>query len=138
MAFAHSQKVLFRHCDPAGIVFYPRYFEMMNDCIEAFFEQVLAFPFSEIHPGSAVPTAQIATRFRAPSRLGDELRLDFRLTRVGRTSLGTAIRATCGDSLRFETTSTLVLVDGAGRPTPWPGPVRDRMSGYLKEQSDET
>ncbi|MEL6103010.1 MAG: acyl-CoA thioesterase, partial [Pseudomonadota bacterium] len=28
MSFQFLQKVLFKHCDPAGIVFYPRYFEM--------------------------------------------------------------------------------------------------------------
>lgn len=40
MLFTFTQKVLFKHCDPAGIVFYPRYFEIINDCIEAFFEQI--------------------------------------------------------------------------------------------------
>lgn len=36
MEFSYRQKVLFMHYDPAGIVFFPRYFEMMNDCVEAF------------------------------------------------------------------------------------------------------
>ena len=31
--FRQSQEITFRQCDPAGIVFYPRYFEMMNDVI---------------------------------------------------------------------------------------------------------
>ena len=34
MAFVFPQKVRFQHCDPAGIVFYPRYFEMLNTTIE--------------------------------------------------------------------------------------------------------
>ena len=42
------QKVLFKHCDPAGIVFFPRYFEMMNDCVEAFFDKVVEWPFEDI------------------------------------------------------------------------------------------
>ena len=29
--FRHSIDVMFQHCDPAGIVFYPRFFEMMNE-----------------------------------------------------------------------------------------------------------
>ena len=44
MAFLHPQAVLFRHCDPAGIVFYPRYFEMLNDCVEAFLDTELGIP----------------------------------------------------------------------------------------------
>ena len=35
--FKYAIDIGFRHCDPAGIVFYPRYFEMMNDAIEIFF-----------------------------------------------------------------------------------------------------
>ena len=33
--FTAEMTVAFRHCDPAGIVFYPRYFEMINDFVEA-------------------------------------------------------------------------------------------------------
>ena len=40
-AFTYEEKVLFRHCDPAGIVFFPRYFEMINDCVEYFFADTL-------------------------------------------------------------------------------------------------
>ncbi|CPO21707.1 4-hydroxybenzoyl CoA thioesterase [Bordetella pertussis] len=32
--FVSEVEVRFRHCDPAGIVFYPRYFEMINDFVE--------------------------------------------------------------------------------------------------------
>ena len=38
MAFTVTQRVRFQHCDPAGIVFYPRYFEMLNATIEEWFD----------------------------------------------------------------------------------------------------
>ena len=34
-------EVGFRHCDPAGIVFYPRYAEMVNDTVEHWFKHGL-------------------------------------------------------------------------------------------------
>ena len=34
--FERNKRVRFAHCDPAGIVFYPRYFEMLNELVEAF------------------------------------------------------------------------------------------------------
>ncbi len=126
--FTYAQKVLFRHCDPAGIVFYPRYFEMMNDCVEAFFAEVLKTPFEELHEAHAVPTAQIATRFAAPSRHGDQLVLSFCVTKVGRTSADYAMSATCEGETRFETTGTLIYVNSAGRPTPWPDSLRTALS----------
>ena len=127
MEFTCDQRILFRHCDPAGIVFYPRYFEMINDCVEAFFEQVVGLPFSEIHGNGGVPTAEITTRFHAPSRLGEAIVIALRVTDLGRSSMKIRLRATCGAQLRFEARSVLVLVDAAGRPTPWPQAARQRL-----------
>ncbi|MCP4819786.1 MAG: acyl-CoA thioesterase [Shimia sp.] len=132
MAFTVNQKVLFRHCDPAGIVFYPRYFEMINDCVEAFFDAELGFPFSTIHDDGAVPTAEIRTRFRAPSRLGDDLSLDLKVTKLGRTSLGLEVHARCETQTRFTAESTLVFVDGAGKPSAWPDSIRKKITTSLE------
>lgn len=127
MAFHFPQKVLFKHCDPAGIVFYPRYFEMLNDVVEAFFDEALGLPFETLHDSGGVPTAEITTRFLAPSRHGDHLTIALTVTRVGRSSLGLTFHADCGGEPRFTARSTLVLVDEHGRPRPWPEAVRQKL-----------
>ena len=124
MSFTYTQRIKFRHCDPAGIVFYPRFFEMMNDTVEAFFARRLDFPFAEVMDGHGVPTAQISAVFAAPSRLGDVLEIALDPGRVGRSSLDLDYTAHCKSELRFTGSSTLVFVDAAGRPTPWPDRVR--------------
>lgn len=124
VTFTMPQKVLFKHCDPAGIVFYPRYFEMINDCVEAYFDDV-GFPFETLHGAGGVPTVQIETRFHAPSRHGDRLTLALDVIRIGGASLGLSVRATAGDELRLSAELTLVHVDNSCRPAPWPGPMRD-------------
>lgn len=129
--FAMSQKVLFKHCDPAGIVFFPRYFEMMNDCVEAFFDEALKHPFESLHQTTAVPTVRIETHFAAPSRHGDRLELRLGIVRVGHTSARYHMTAHEGDELRFDTTATLVHVGADGRPLPWPKALRARL---LQEQ----
>ena len=43
--FISQVEVRFRHCDPAGIVFYPRYFEMINDFVEEWFDKGMGLPF---------------------------------------------------------------------------------------------
>lgn len=128
MKFEFTQKVLFRHCDPAGIVFYPRYFEMINDCVEAFFAESLGWPFEEMHLAGAVPTVEISATFRRVSRHGDQLVLTLDSADPGRTSLGLAFTAACSEELRFTARSTIVNVDAAGKPTPWPARVRDRLT----------
>jgi 4-hydroxybenzoyl-CoA thioesterase len=132
--FTFEQPILFKHCDPAGIVFYPRYFEMMNDCVEGFFAEVLRWPFSEIHKSAAVPTAEIRTRFIAPSRLGDHLTLMLRVLQVGRTSCGFSLEADCAGEPRFSTELTLVHVDEIGKPTRWPEAVKTLLETFKESQ----
>ena len=127
MAFQFPQKVLFKHCDPAGIVFYPRYFEMLNDVVEDFFDKALGMPFETLHESGGVPTAEISTRFHAPSRHGDHLMITLAITRIGQSSLGLAFSAYCDGETRFTANSTLVHVGADGRPRPWPDEVRQKL-----------
>jgi 4-hydroxybenzoyl-CoA thioesterase len=131
MAFTYRQKIKFRHCDPAGIVFYPRFFEMTNDTVEAFFEQELDFPFSQMHQASGIPTAQIEAKFKRPSRLGDILDITLTCTRIGRSSLDLSYQAVCGTEARFSATSTIVFIDAQGASTPWPDHIRSRLETHL-------
>ena len=130
MVFEMPQKVLFKHCDPAGIVFFPRFFEMMNDCVEMFFDQALGLPFERLLKTGGVPTAQISTHFSSPSRHGDLLLLRLGVLRVGRSAVDYRLTAHCGPELRFETRATLVYVDASGRPAPWPEETRLKLVDY--------
>ncbi len=115
-----SQKVMFRHCDPAGIVFFPKYFEMINDCVEGFFAEVLLLPFEVLLKTGGVPTVSISTDFKVPSFHGDELGLALTPMKLGNSSMQLKICGSCDGQLRFTSQSTLVFVDNIGRPTPWP------------------
>ncbi|MFC2968921.1 acyl-CoA thioesterase [Acidimangrovimonas pyrenivorans] len=128
--FAYPQKVLFQHCDPAGIVFYPRYFEMLNATVEAWFEQRLGHSFARLHGevAAGVPTAGLEITFSAPSRLGDDLLFTLWPERLGRSSVGLCFTADCGAERRLEMRSTLVFVALAdGRPRPWPEALRSAL-----------
>jgi 4-hydroxybenzoyl-CoA thioesterase len=138
MAFVFPQKVRFQHCDPAEIVFYPRYYEMLNATIEEWFETRLGQSFAEIHGpmGRGVPTVAQETRYHRPSRLGD--RLDFTLTpvRLGGSSVTLAVEATCAGEPRVSFTTTLVWYAKAdGRPRPWPDALRAAIQAEMQEGS---
>lgn len=113
-AFTTTRKVLFQHCDPAGIVFYPRYFEMINSVVEEWFEERLDHSFAtlHLHLKKGVPTAGIAVDFRAPSRLGEVLEFTLTPGPLGRSRIPCRIEAWCDGQLRLEGTLTLVYVDG--------------------------
>jgi 4-hydroxybenzoyl-CoA thioesterase len=133
MSFTWTQKVLFKHCDPAGIVFYPRYFEMINDCVEQFFESALHWPFEELHVDGAIPTVSSEVRFRAPSRHGDMLRFALSVAKLGDTSMVLDFTVHAGDELRLEGQSVLVRVGLDGKPKPWPDRVRAAAADNAKE-----
>nr|WP_202606399.1 thioesterase family protein [Halomonas titanicae] len=131
VAFTTHRKVRFQHCDPAGIVFYPRYFEMINSVVEDWFEEVVQRDFNQLHveSGTGVPTAAIDTQFHAPSRLGERLTFELAVQAVGRSSLTLQIIAYCGDQKRLTSRSTLVYVDlNSGQPMPWTEAMRQHFT----------
>lgn len=134
MPFHYTQEIKFRHCDPAGIVFYPRFFEMMNDTVEAFFAQRLGFPFAEMFrtaDKSGVPTAQISASFLAPVRLGDVLDIELTCTRLGSSSLDLSYSATCDGTQRFTATSTIVFINADLKSQPWPEATRALLAAEM-------
>ncbi|KRW93723.1 acyl-CoA thioesterase [Paracoccus sp. PXZ] len=137
MRYLRRIQVEFNHCDPAGIVFYPRYFEMLNSVIENFFAEVLAYPFTRIHieEDCAVPTVRIEAGFQAPSRLGEVLEFALEVQHVGRSSARLAQQASAGGQVRLHCVSTLVWVTPEGRAAPWPEAIRRKMIAFM-EASD--
>ncbi|MDN5786665.1 thioesterase family protein [Pseudorhodobacter sp.] len=134
MPYHRVIQIEFNHCDPAGIVFYPRYFEMTNSVVENFFADVLGNSFAEMmEERRGVPTARLEVNFHAPSRLGEKLDFGLEITRIGRTSVGFRIIAEAGGIDRLTADLTLVNVDCLGQPQPWAGPVRTRMAEFAKK-----
>jgi 4-hydroxybenzoyl-CoA thioesterase len=127
MTFVSQQLVRFAHVDGAGIVFYPRYFEMLNASIEDFFSQALGVDFRELHIDRriGVPTVKLDCDFVAPSRLGDRLDFVIDVVKIGGASLDLAIEIRCADEVRFRVKQVLVCVDLViGKSLAWPPDVR--------------
>ena len=131
------RRIEWGECDPAGIVFYPRYFEMVTATVEEWFAQRLGVPFETLHGplGAAVPTVSMTVEFNAPSRLGDVLEFRLRPARIGRSSVGLSIAAYCGAEKRLSMESTLVFTRaGASKPDSWPEDLRARISREIDGQ----
>ena len=132
--FTTERSVRFADCDAAGIVFFPRYFEMLNGAVEDWFAGPLQVSFRELHVNRrvSVPTAAVEARFIAPSRLEDELTFALTVTRLGRSSCSLRHRISAGGALRFEASQTLDYVGLSLKPEPWPEDLRARMANYLE------
>jgi 4-hydroxybenzoyl-CoA thioesterase len=134
--FEIEQPVMFQHCDPAGIVFYPRYFEMINVTVERWFAEAHDLSFARMHERNraAVPLASITAAFHAPSRLGDILTWRLTPRRLGGSSLDVEITAKRVDEQRVTARATLVHVGMTDkRPMRWPAEFRERVT-HMKEE----
>lgn len=132
--FTVTRRVRFADVDAAGIVFFPRYFEMLNGVVEDWFAEALGLSFAELHlqRHASVPTAAIEACFAAPSRLEDDLAFALSATRLGATSCGLRHRITCGDQQRLEATQTIVHVGASLKPEPWSDTLRERIAPFLE------
>ena len=129
-AFRMPLKVMFQHCDPHGIVFYPRYFEMVNTVVETWFDEALGYSFArmQLSDGRGVPLVAVKAQFPAISRLGEVLDMALEVIRLGRSSADLRVSATCDGEVRLKVEATMVLVDkAAGRSMPWPHGLREAM-----------
>ncbi|MBN8629820.1 MAG: acyl-CoA thioesterase [Rhodobacterales bacterium] len=136
MSYKRIIQIEFNHCDPAGIVFYPRYFEMVNSVIENFFADVVGRSFASMHNGASngVPTVAMEAMFQRPSRLGDKVRFTLRVERVGGSSVKMWIEGHGPDGLRLRVGMTLAWIDQM-KAAPWPAEMRAALEAYREKQN---
>lgn len=135
MIFTRNIKIRFAHCDPAGLIFYPRFFALVNEMVEDWFA-ALGHSFKALHETErkGVPTAEISGKFIAPLRLGDVMTQTLRVGRLGATSCTLTHRAVVDERSVAAFEQALVFVDLATmRPEPWPEPLRNAMAPYLEQ-----
>lgn len=131
MSYHRQIRIEFNHCDPAGIVFYPRYFEMTNSVCENFFREAVGYSYhAMMEAGIGVPTARVETDFRAPSRLGDVLDWELVVERVGGSSVTFRLAAHCGAEHRLTARLTLVWLGPDHRPGRWPDHIRTALHAH--------
>ena len=125
--------VRFTHTDPAGYVFFPRYFEMLQAVIEDWFTHALQQRYADLinRRRLGTPTASTQCTFLKPSRLGDEIAIAVKLENIGNSSFRLRFIGTVEDNLRLEAVSTLVMISlDDGAPRPIPADLRARMEAY--------
>lgn len=102
--FIKEEKIRFQHIDYAGIVFYPRFLEMLNGIVEDWFEEALDRPFSKMHETNGIPTVDLKVQFKKAARLGETLTKKLWVKKLGDSSL------LCG--FRFEDEQGKTCVEG--------------------------
>src|SRR5258705_9745508 len=105
--FTHRRqlRIEWGDCDPAGIVFYPRYFAMFNHSTELTVEAALGINKQDLFKSpdfGGMPAIETRARFLVPTRYCDDVVIDTSITEVRRTSFRLQHRLLKGDALAVE------------------------------------
>ena len=111
-AFSRERLIRFSDCDPAGIVFYPQYFVMLNGLVEDWFEEGLRVGYQRtvVRRRIGLPTVRLEVDFKAVSMMGDRVVLALAVERLGRRSLTLQLRCSGRDDAALRMTVRQVLV----------------------------
>jgi 4-hydroxybenzoyl-CoA thioesterase len=104
-------RVQWGDCDPAGIVYYPRYFEWFDASTVLLFENATGLTKIEMlerYAAAGMPMLETRAIFKAPSQYGDDIRIATRITELRRSSFLVHHRVTKGDKLALEGFETRV------------------------------
>ena len=102
--FTKKVKIRFKHIDYAGIVFYPRFLEMLNDLVEDWFEEALERPFSKMHQTNGIPTVDLKVQFKNAARIGEILTKNLWVKEIKTSSI------ICG--FHFENQNDQTVLEG--------------------------
>jgi 4-hydroxybenzoyl-CoA thioesterase len=97
-------------CDPAGIVYYPRYFAYFDNCTSALF-QAVGLPKHQMLKSYGIvgiPMVDTRARFVAPSRFGDDVTVESSIVKWNRSSFEVEHKLFRGETLAVECWETRV------------------------------
>ena len=98
-------------CDPAGIVFFPRYFAMFDASTAHLFAAALGYDKFALRKRFGIvgfPIVDTSAKFILPSRYGETVTIESGIARFGRSSFGVAHKLWRGADLAIEATETRV------------------------------
>ncbi len=132
--FTVEYPILFAHCDPAGIVYFPRFFDLLHRAMEDWFNFGLEERFADfiMTKRLGIPTVGTHVHFIAPARFGDLLKVELRVLKLGRTSIELGIDSFVDGAPCFKARHTICVSSlQTFKALPIPDDLRARMQAYV-------
>jgi 4-hydroxybenzoyl-CoA thioesterase len=131
--FALRVPIRFSHTDPAGIVYFPNYFDFCNAAVEDLYTRALGVDYAKMifEAKRAAPIVRAECDFFAPSRMGEEIELVVLLGKIGRSSIEIDLYGRADGVLRLKARLVTVHMDLETRKSaPLPGALRAKFEAY--------
>ena len=114
LTYTRHTRIEWGDCDPAGIVYFPRYFALFDSCTTALFSQALGmskYQFIRHYQFDGYPMVDTRARFLKPARYGDDVVIETKVTEFRRSSFDVQHRLTLGGELAVECFDTRVWAE---------------------------
>jgi 4-hydroxybenzoyl-CoA thioesterase len=111
LTLTRKTRIEWGDCDPAGIIFFARYFDMFDVSTTILLERALGMKkieYLKAYDFIGHPLVETRARFRLPTRFGDEVAIDTAVTGCGRSSFKVEHRVTHNGALAVEGFETRV------------------------------
>jgi 4-hydroxybenzoyl-CoA thioesterase len=92
-------------CDPAGIVYYPRYFAMFDHSTAMLLEAASGYTKYEMtkrYDFIGFPMVDTGAKFMIPSKFGDDIVIETAISELGTSSFNISHKVWKGDKLAIE------------------------------------
>ena len=135
-AFTRSVPIRFSHCDAAGIVYFPHYFDMFNGLIEDWYSEELKRDYASLVMGNrfGFPFVHIECDFKIPSKMGEVIDLTLLVERIGRSSLSIVIVCHRDGLIRLRARMVTAMMSLETRkPLPLPEALRAAIEDYQRK-----
>lgn len=130
----YTAPVRFTHTDPAGFVFFPRFFEMFQASVEDWFNKGLGVDYAKLilERGIGLPTAHTECDFKKPCKLGEQIDFSLDIEKLGRSSITVRFIGRVKGEERLVAKSVLVAIELTdGRPVAIEQKLRDQLAEYV-------
>ena len=140
----HPLVVRFGDCDPAGIVYFPRFFDFFHDAMETWFSAALGLPYAQVVMGRKIgfPAVHSEADFKVPCAFGEAIAVELRVGKLGRSSIALEYQVRGADGgLRLTGATTSVVMDldpaspGFRRAVALPDDLRARIERFMADAS---
>jgi len=135
--FKRVMSVHWGDCDVAGIVYYPRFFEMINTLTEDWFKEQLGTSYAQwMHAHrTGFPTVRVNCDFLMPCQYGEDVELSLCVASLGRSSLALEFTGKVAGKPCLRAVHTLVMMSrDTYSAVAIPDELRARIEPFLNAQ----
>ena len=133
-AFRTERKIRFSHCDPAGIVYFVNFFDMVSGAVEDWFGEAIGWTFNDMHIHRRVgfPIVNTGCEFFRPCHLGDVLTLELEIAKLGRSSIEFRVTGRVAGDEKFRARHKVAMISlDTQRALPIPDELRTKMLPFV-------